>query len=157
MTKHFNSKRLVDGFIPVILLSIVLFSVVLAGCGKPPAPAGQASSGQAARLAAYTSKIELSHLGLAKGENYLGDSVYYVEGKAKNGGDQAIQRVELTFKFKDSLGQVILLETRRAVDYKGGGKLVPQAVSNFQVGFEKLPKDWNYSLPDVEVTGVVFN
>ena len=44
----------------------------------------------------------LSGLGLAKGENFLGDEVIYVKGSLTNNGEATIRRVELTFLFKDS-------------------------------------------------------
>src|ERR1700704_4019925 len=57
---------------------------------------------------AYKSMIKISKVGLAKGENYLGNQVYYVEGSLTNDGPRVVQRIELTFRFKDSLKQVVL-------------------------------------------------
>ncbi len=94
-------------------------------------------------------------MGLAKGENYLGDSVHYVEGEIKNNGDRIVQKVELTLLFRDSLRQVVLKETRRALDYKASRGLEPQKSAQFQIGFDHLPKDWNYLLPEVTVSGVI--
>ena len=74
----------------------------------------------------------------------------------KNNGSRAIQRVELLFLFKDSLNQVVLREARKAVDYKGSKGLEPQKSTNFQVAFERLPKDWNYVVPDVQVSNLNF-
>jgi hypothetical protein len=107
-----------------------------------------------ARGDAYRSKIEISKAGLAKGENYLGGEVLYVEGSLKNAGDRVVQRVELTFFFKDSLKQVVLKESRKAVDYKGGGGLEGAKSTRFQVAFDHLPKDWNHVLPEIEVSQV---
>ena len=104
---------------------------------------------------AYKSKIEISHLNLAKGESYLGDSVYFVEGEIKNNGDRIVQRVEVTLIFRDSLKQVVLKETRRALEYKASKGLEAQKSANFQIGFDHLPKDWNNFLPEVQVSGVV--
>ena len=107
-----------------------------------------------AQAEAYKSQLELSHVGLAKGENYLGHKVFYVEGVVRNNGTRVVQRVELLFLFKDSLNQVVLKEARKAVDYKGSKGLEPQKSTNFQVAFERLPKDWNYVVPDVQINSI---
>jgi hypothetical protein len=124
-------------------------------CNRDPNPAETKGSGAEAQTEAYKSKIELSHVGLSKGENYLGDQVFYVEGSLKNNGDKLVQRVELTFQFRDSLNQVVLRETRRAFDYKGNKGLEPQKSTNFQIGFERLPRDWNYTVPEAQISNVI--
>jgi hypothetical protein len=139
-------------------LGFALLCIVLAictGCGKHSTQVAP-SSEQTAQAEAYKGKIELSQLGLARGENYLGDAVYYVQGKIKNAGDKPVQQVELTFKFKSLQNQAASEQIRKALNYKGGGSLAPKSTMDFQVGFEKLPPNWNYSLPDVVVAKVVF-
>jgi hypothetical protein len=99
----------------------------------------------------YKSRIEISTIGLVKGENYLGNEVYYVEGSLKNKGEQLVQRIELAFVFRDSLNQVVLKQSRKAVEYKGTRGLEPQKSARFQVAFDHLPKDWNHAVPEVGV------
>jgi hypothetical protein len=137
-----------------ILASSGLLFLLIA-CDRNPNSAETEGSGPEAQTEAYMSKIELSHVGLSKGENYLGDEVFYVEGTLKNKGDKLVQRIELTFLFKDSLNQVVLREKRRALDYKGNKGLEPQKSTNFQIGFERLPRDWNYGVPEAQVTNVI--
>jgi len=109
-----------------------------------------------AQVEAYKSKIVLSRIGLAKGENYLGQIVYYVEGTVKNEGERIVQRIDLTFLFKDSLNQVVLKETRKAVDYKNKKGLESRKAINFQVGFDRLPRDWDHRIPEIQVANVIF-
>ena len=143
----FSSLRFL---IPILA---ILLMVAPTGCGqKLHNPSSQAT---AAEAESYKPKIELTHIGLAKGESFLGDHVYYIEGRVKNLGNRVVQRIELTFFFKDSLNQVVLKESRKAVEYKGGGGLEPQQSNNFQVAFEHLPKDWNHIIPEVEVNKIV--
>jgi hypothetical protein len=124
-------------------------------CNQKPW-AGRAGNGTVAGYdSTYQGRIEISHLNLAKGESYLGDSVYFVEGEIKNSGDRIVQRVELTLTFRDSLKQVVLKETRRALEYKASKGLEVQKTAKFQIGFDHLPRDWNNFLPEVRVTGVV--
>jgi hypothetical protein len=139
---------------PAFMLAVVTSSLILlSACAKGPPSSGVVSPAQAET---YKSQLELSHVGLAKGENYLGNEVFYVEGMLKNNSSRAIQRVELLFLFKDSLNQVVLKETRKAVDYKGSKGLEPQKSANFQVGFERLPRDWNYVVPEVQINNINF-
>jgi len=135
---------------------ILLLAGFLMVCGGKSAGPGKESPVDAAMAEAYKNKIEITHLGVARGENYLGDAIYYIQGKAKNLGDLPVQQLELTFKFRDLQKKVILGETRKALNYKGGGSLAPRTASEFQVGFEKLPGNWNYSLPEVVVSKVLF-
>jgi len=132
----------------------LLLLIAMAGCGSNPS-SRTAQAGQSAMEAeAYKSKIEVSKVGLAKGENYLGSDVFYVEGSLKNMGNRVVQRVEITFLFKDSLKQVVLKESRKALEYKGGRGLEADKSTRFQVAFDHLPKEWNYVLPDLEVSQV---
>ncbi len=128
----------------------LLFFASRCGASEP----GSQDPRTAAEAEAYKERIELTHVGLARGENYLGDTVYYVEGTIKNSGEKAIQRIDLTFLFKDSLNQVVLKEMRRALEYKGSRGLESQKTASFQVGFDRLPKDWNYVVPEVQITTI---
>src|SRR5262245_25136342 len=144
-----HRSRVFVGTTSAILLNLLLIS----SCGKTSNLSETASLAQAE---AYKSQLALSHIGLAKGENYLGHEVFYVEGVVRNGGSRTVQRVELLFLFKDSLDQVVLKETRKAVDYKGSKGLEPEKSTNFQVAFERLPRDWNYVVPDVQISRIDF-
>jgi len=138
-----------------ILHGILLLNFLLVPACKNGVQSGGAAE-QAAQSDAYKNQLELSHVGLAKGENYLGNEVFYVEGTLKNSGLRVVQRVELLFLFKDSLDQVVLKEPRKAVDYKGKKGLEPQKSTNFQVAFEHLPRDWNYVVPEVKISSISF-
>ena len=136
--------------IPLLVASLLLLIAACRGSSKQTLQ----NPGVAAEESAYKSKIEVSKVGLAKGENYLGSHVFYVEGTLKNAGDRVVQRVEITFLFRDSLKQVVLKESRKALDYKAGGGLDADKSTRFQVAFDHLPKDWNYILPELEVSQV---
>jgi hypothetical protein len=128
----------------------------LSNCSKDPTLEEAQKREATAQVEAYKSKIVLSRIGLAKGENYLGQIVYYVEGTVKNEGERIVQRIDLTFLFKDSLNQVVLKETRKSVDYKNKKGLESQKSINFQVGFDHLPHDWDHRIPEIQLTNVIF-
>ena len=138
----------------VVLAWLIGGLMIMIACNQKPWIGRTGNEAVAGYDPAYKSKIEVSHLNLAKGESYLGDSVYFVEGEIKNSGDRIVQRVELTLIFRDSLNQVVLKETRRALEYKASKGLEGQKTAKFQIGFDHLPKDWNNYLPEIQVTGV---
>ena len=141
--------RLVGRFVGLMVMLLAL-----AACTRKPG-AGDEKSGLAGVYdTAYKTNLEVSHVGLAKGESYLGDSVYFVDGEIRNTGERIVQRVDLTLIFRDSLHQVVLKETRRALEYKASIGLSPQKTAKFQIGFDHLPKDWNHVVPEVQVGGV---
>jgi len=137
-------------YFPILAILLIVTSI---GCGQKVSDSSSLAT--AAEAASYKSRIELTHIGLAKGESFLGDHVYYIEGKVKNLGNRVVQRIELTFSFKDNMNQVVLKESRKAMEYRGGGGLEAQQTNNFQVAFDHLPKDWNHVIPDVEVSKIV--
>ncbi len=135
-----------------LVISALLLSWAAVSCGNSSRPA--ADPEMAAREEAYREQVTLSSLGLAKGENFLGDEIFYVEGTLTNDGESTIRKVELTFRFKDSLDQVVLKEARTALEYRGKRGIAPQQAAEFQVAFENLPRDWNYVVPEVQVSGI---
>lgn len=135
-----------------LVVSALLLLGSAVGCGDSSGPS--ADPERAAREEAYRDQVTLSGLGLAKGENFLGDEIFYVEGSLTNDGEGTVRRVELTFLFKDTLDQVVLREARTALEYRGKRGVAPQQVAEFQVAFENLPRDWNYVVPEVQVSGI---
>ena len=105
---------------------------------------------------AYRTQVVLSNLGLAKGENFLGDNIFYVEGIISNNGTQTIKRIDLTFLFKNSSNQIVLQETRKALQYRGKRGIQPENQADFQVAFENLPEDWNYLIPKILIARIIF-
>ena len=106
---------------------------------------------------AYRTQLVLSNLGLAKGENFLGNNIFYVEGIISNNGTQIIKRIDLTFLFKNSSNQIVFQETRKALQYRGEKGIQPKNQANFQVAFENLPEDWNYLIPKVPIARITFH
>ena len=137
-----------------LLGAAFVLSTLLVGCGRDSSNQTSQAAQNVIEAEAYKSKIEVSKVGLAKGENYLGSEVFYVEGSLRNMGTRVVQRVEIMFLFRDSLKQVVLKESRKALEYKGTRGLEADKTTRFQVAFDHLPKEWNYILPDLEVSQV---
>lgn len=134
----------------VFIAQVVLWAAV--SCGDASRPPRDPEI--VALEEAYKDQVTVSKLGLAKGENFLGDEVFYVEGLLTNEGEGTIRKVELTFIFKSSLDQVVFRETRTALAYRGKRGIASQQHAEFQVAFENLPREWNYVVPEVYVSGI---
>jgi len=156
MTKA-RKTRPAEASVKILLIWIFFSSLLfLWACRKNSTLEETQARDANAQAEAYKSKLVLSEIGLAKGENYLGQIVFYVEGSLKNEGERVVQRIELTFLFRDSLNQIVLKETRKAVDYKNKKGLESQKSINFQVGFDRLPRDWDHRVPEIQVASVIF-
>ena len=49
---------------------------------------------------------------------------------------------------------MVLKEARTALEYRGKRGIAPQQAAEFQVAFENLPRDWNYVVPEIQVSGI---
>ena len=49
---------------------------------------------------------------------------------------------------------MVLKESRKALEYKAIADSKRTRSTRFQVAFDHLPKEWNYVLPDLEVSQV---
>jgi len=134
----------------VILLFFFLFS-----------SGPQRGSGEAARLPfaaaeqAYAPRITLGNFSMSRAENFVHQEVTMLSGQVGNAGDRALQQIEVTVEFHDSLNQVVLRETRRVLG-TGTGALGPGQQRSFVLSFERLPALWDGRTPTVRVTGLKF-
>src|SRR5438552_16904039 len=111
MTKA-RKIRTAEPWVSILLIWIFSSSLLfLLACSKNSTLEETQAREATAQTEAYNGKLVLSQIGLAKGENYLGQIVFYVEGSVTNEGDRVVQRIDLTFLFKDSLNQVVFKET----------------------------------------------
>ena len=56
----------------------------------------------------YLAQIEVSEAELSAAQNFLGDTVTFVDTRITNQGGQTVERIELQFEFLDTLNQVVL-------------------------------------------------
>ena len=100
--------------------------------------------------------IQVPSLGLATGENYLGHRVRYVIGRVKNiSTDRPIGLVEVKLTFVDMTGNPVHENVSRAYESLVR-RLGPGKEHEFQIGFEDLPRTWNYRRPRLQVTRVAY-
>ena len=153
-----------------LLVAAVALPIFAAGyfwLGNPFAPPAAPPSSQPlppldAETEAYARSITFGQLELSRWQNFLGQSVTYLDGRVTNGGNRSIRALELTLEFLDPYGQVVLRETFRPVGGVRASPAGPRAEplgpgesGDFRAAFEHLPADWNQAMPRLRISGLL--
>lgn len=104
---------------------------------------------------AYASKIRIENLALSRAENFLHQEVTTLAGELVNGGERSVRAIEVTVEFSDQMNQIVLRESRQAVN-SSNPPFAPGERRSFDVSFEHISTSWNMQLPAVRVTGLLF-
>lgn len=154
----------------VLLVAAIAAVILLVGIlwlGNPfqpptaPAPS-QPLPPMDAEAETYARSIRFDNFELSRWQNFLGQSVIYLDARVTNSGSRTLRALELTMEFQDPYGRVVLRETLRPI---GGGRsaladprstpLKPGESRGFRAAFEHLPADWNNAVPQIRVTGLL--
>jgi hypothetical protein len=104
---------------------------------------------------AYFRQLEFTDLHMSAAQNFLGDSVTYLDARVKNAGTKTVRRLDLDLTFVDMLSQVILRERAHPVSERAP-PLKPGESRAFRVTFEHIPADWNQAAPTMTPVYVQF-
>ncbi|MGH9805118.1 MAG: hypothetical protein ACRD4D_08085 [Candidatus Acidiferrales bacterium] len=106
----------------VLLVAAIALPIVVLGffwLGNPfqsaTAPASQPLPPLDAETVAYARAIGFDQLELSRWQNFLGQSVIYLDGRVTNGGNRSLRALELTIEFLDPYNQVVLRESFRPI------------------------------------------
>ncbi len=115
-----------------------------------------------AEAQAYLPQIEITNLGLSRWQNFLGQSVTYVELTINNRGPRTLRALELTFEFMGRDGQVVKTEGSRVVGNPHAPQgspsrlpLGPASSVSLTLGFEDIPENWDQTPPRLLITGLL--
>ncbi len=104
---------------------------------------------------AYLSQVVAFDARMSGADNFLGDTVYYLDGRVANKGGKVVRGLELELKFIDLLNQVVLQEKIHPINGRTP-PLKPGEIRAFRVTFDRMPADWNRSAPAMMPTSVNF-
>jgi len=104
---------------------------------------------------AYLPLLEFTDARMSAAENFLGDTVTYLDGRVTNKGTRVVRRLDVELRFVDMLDQVVLRETAHPVTQQTS-PLKPGETRSFRVTFEHVPADWNQAPPAMTPTSVEF-
>jgi hypothetical protein len=140
----------------IIILCVALVLAALLGwyvAARRPAGPGPESAGRArpslnADQKAQLALFEFSDLQMSAAQNFLGNTVTYLDARVINKGTKTIRLLDVELNFVDTLHQVVLRETARVLT-RGGAPLKPGEARAFRVTFEHMPEDWDQAAPTI--------
>lgn len=110
----------------------------------------------------YLSQIEISPPQLSRWQNYLGQTVTYLDATLSNRGPRTLLALELTIEFHDAYRRVVLRETLRPIGAsrispadRRSVPLPPGQTRAFRASFEHIPADWDGLPPQIRITGLL--
>jgi hypothetical protein len=92
---------------------------------------------------------------MSAAQNFLGDSVTYLDAQVRNEGTKTVRRLDLDLTFVDMLSQVILRERAHPVSERTP-PLKPGESRAFRITFEHIPVEWNQAAPTMTPVYVQF-
>jgi hypothetical protein len=104
---------------------------------------------------AYIPLLEFADAHVSAAENFLGDTVTYLDGRVTNKGGKLIRRLDVELEFVDMFNQVVLCETAHPVTERTP-PFKPGESRTFQVRFEHLPAEWNQAPPRMRPVYIEF-
>jgi hypothetical protein len=122
---------------------------------RGPAPRANAAASLTAEEKAYFPLLEFSDARVSAAQNFLGDTVTYLDARVTNKGTKVVRRLDVQLEFVDTLDQVVLRETAHPINARTP-PLQPGQSRDFRVTFEHLPIDWNQAVPRMTPTLVQF-
>lgn len=103
----------------------------------------------------YINEIEATNVEMSEASNFLGDTVYYLDGSLVNKGSRTVREVDLAMNFMDPFGEAVLYKTTHPVTPQVA-PLKPGETRPLHLAFEKLPDTWNQGPPVITVSYVSF-
>jgi len=104
---------------------------------------------------AYLAQIEFTDAHMSAAENFLGESVTYLDARVADKGTKTVRRLDVDLTFVDILNQVVLRERVYPVSPHTQA-LKPGESRAFRISFEHMPADWNQAVPSMVPVYVQF-
>lgn len=103
----------------------------------------------------YLKEIEVSDPKMSAATNFLGSSLYYLDGQLVNKGSKDVRQLDLTLTFMDPFGQIVLRRTEHPITLKTAPLKAGQT-QKLHLVFEHLPEEWNEGPPVITPSYVKF-
>ena len=136
----------------VVVLGLLLFFWHSHRSAEQSASAGTILT---AEQRAYLPQLEFTDAHMSAAENFLGDSVTYLDARVTNKGTKAVRRLDVDLTFVDTLNQVVLRERAQPVS-PHTQPLHAGETKPFRISFEHMPADWNQAVPSMAPVYVQF-
>ena len=134
----------------MVVVGLLLFWAFAPSAQDKVAAAALTEVSDAAGVQNY---LQLSHLSIARSENFARQKIYIVSGYLKNVSDRPVRMAEVKMVFTDFGGKPIFDYSQKVLD-RNQKPLPPGREFRFEVREENLPRGWNYRVPITEVTKI---
>lgn len=142
-------------YILFAVAALACIGAVVALLRRPNAGPAAAPSVVTEEQSAYLTEIIVSNARMSAAENFLGNTVIYLDAHLTNRGAKTVRRLELQLEFLDFYGQVVLRERAAPVTPRAP-PLKPGEARAIQISFENVPASWSQAPPRITPTRVEF-
>ena len=108
-----------------------------------------------AEAKAYLEQISVTDAKMSAADNPLGNRLTYLDARVVNHGTRTVTRLDLQLEFVDTLNQVVLRQTVRAIT-PDMPALKAAETRNIHLTFEHMPAEWNQAPPAITPVYVAF-
>lgn len=104
---------------------------------------------------AYLRSFTFADFHMSAANNFLGNTVTYLDGSITNQGAKPVHNLDVELNFVDSLNQVVLREIAHPLANRAT-PLGPGETYAFRVTFDHMPVDWNQAPPSAKAVYLEF-
>ena len=139
----------------IAITIVVVLGLVMAWAFSPSSghPEAAAPVDEVTDIETIKNRIELVRLGISTSENYVGHRIRLVGATVRNISDLSIRMVEVKMVFTDVEGNPVHEYIQEALTAHQK-PMLPGSDYRFEIGFENLPRNWNYRVPVTEITKI---
>lgn len=154
--EHSRTAKYFVGAVVVLAIIVGVYAWLQQSHVERSAAEHEASGEMTGAEQAYRPEVIVAGAKMSAATNFLGDTVYYLDGSLENKGSQTVRQVRLKLAFMDPFGEVVVVEsrspiTRQTPPLRGG------ATQTLHLVFERLPATWNQGPPTINTTFVSFH
>lgn len=143
MSEHSTSAKYF--LVAVVALAIVVaVYVAIQHRRAHPAPVARAQMTPAEQN--YLPKIQVANPSVSAASNFLGSTIYYLDGEVNNRGSGAVRALDLSLTFMDPFGEVLSRRVEHVIT-NANPPLGPGASEPLHLTFEHVPDAWNQAPP----------
>ncbi len=155
VTNPIGDRRSTSRFIFLAAGGLVVVVAIGIVAARHRAPGPRTEAPLTAEQLAYLGNIAISEVKMSAADNFLGQTVIYMDGQVANNGSRTVKEIEVQPEFVDILGQVVLRDRAKPLN-SPSPPLKPGEVRSFQFFFDHMSTQWNQAPPRVTIKSVQF-
>lgn len=150
MAEHSTSAKY---FVIALVALAIVVSIYVVVQHRRAQPAAAAERPMTPAEKGYLSEVQVKNPSVSAASNFLGDTVYYLDGELINQGSQTLRQADLSLSFMDPFGEVVSRQVEHVIT-RASPALKPGASLHLHLIFEHVPDAWNQGPPVITPTYV---